>query len=503
MLELSPYLIVAVFNLIKNNRGISDEEIIERLLQKTGIDNEKMKNSISKSINFLIESNLIVSLPSESRKFKKADKAQLSISESISNGFTRKAKEIARRTISTIPGVKIREALLGKLVSECILPDNPLAITCHSPLGKQEYRFDLRDISASKEIGDLIAKQDKLPNFQIIYDAPIIEALDLKFEFPDDKTISASDASRYTIPVESPISTIDLTRSRQLLFTVASACRWIGRFTANGPEGEYESIPDLVDIDDSYGYAAMEEITTINQRDFVADQNFAQSYFQMERMHNEIDLIGFEEKPTNYHIRDGPIVPHSYRDPLFYEALAQAKRLVDLALNKNIFYFGFVKYSADKALTSLINGVIFNNILQGSVPDNFWSDFGLLTQILEDKDVTVPIIRLDRGFDDIQRKCLVPYMSFYLKIFNWVSRVDIPWNICRHDPLGYRNKVAQLVYSLSTIEYAKPGMPQIVPFPIAMVDEMAKIVAQNFIDISIKQFYQELGNLIDENLEKK
>ncbi|NHJ04843.1 MAG: hypothetical protein EAX90_08465 [Candidatus Heimdallarchaeota archaeon] len=496
-MELSPYLIVAIFNLIKNNRGISEEEIIEQLTKKTGIDNEKIRNSILKSITFLIESKLISDLPGENKRFKKADKAQLSISESISNGFTRKAKEIARRTISTISGEKIRLALLGKKVSDCILPDNPLSMICHSPIGKQEYKFELCELDMNKEIGELIGRQDKLPDFQIIYNAPIIESLDLKFEFPNNKLISASDASRYTIPVQSPIATNDLTRSRQLLFTVAASCRWVGRFSPEGPIGEFESIPDLVDIDDSYGYGAIEEVTTLNQSDFVADQNFAQAYFQMERMHNEIDLIGFEENPTNYHIRDGPIVPHSYRDPMFYEALTQAKQLVDIALHKNIFYFGFVKYSADKALTSLINGVVFNNILKGSVPENFWSDFGLLSQILEDKDVTVPIIRLDRGYDDQKRKCLIPYMSFYLKIFNWVSRIDIPWVLCRHDPIGSRNQIAQLVYSLSSIEYAKPGTPQIVPFPIAMVDEMAKIVAQNFIDISIKQFYQELGNLID------
>ena len=497
MLELSPYLIVAVFNLIKNNRGISEEEITTHLTKKTGLDNEKIKSSILKSISFLIDSNLITFLPGEKKKFKKSDKAELSISDSISNGFTRKAKEIAQRTISTISGDKIRETLLGKKVSECILPDNPLSIICHSPIGKQEYKFELREIESGKEIGELIGRQDRLPDFQIIYDVPIIESLDLKFEFPNDKKISASDASRYTIPVKSPIATNDLTRSRQLLFTVAAACRWVGKFSPDGPVGEFESIPDLVDIDDSYGYGAIEEVTTLNQSEFVADQNFAQAYFQMEKMHNEIDLIGFEENPTNYHIRDGPIVPHSYRDPLFYESLSQAKQLVDIALHKNILYFGFVKYSADKALTSLINGVVFNNILKGSVPENFWSDFGLLTQILNDKDVTVPIIRIDRGYDDQQRKCLVPYMSFYLKIFDWVSRIDIPWILCRHDPIGYRNKIAQLVYSLSSIEYAKPGTPQIVPFPIAMVDEMAKIVAQNFIDISIKQFYQELGNLID------
>ncbi len=276
----------------------------------------------------------------------------------------------------------------------------------------------------------------------------------------------------------------------------------VGKFSSEGPEGEFESIPDLVNIDDSHGYGAIEEITTLNQSDFVADQNFAQSYFQMEKMHNDIDLIGFEENPTHYHIRDGPIVPHSYRDPKFYEALAQAKMLVDIALSKNILYFGYVKYSADKALTSLINGVIFKNILKGSVPENFWSDFGLLSQVLEDKDVTVPIIQLGRGYDETQRKCLVPYMSFYLKIFTWVARIDVPWAICRHDPIGYRNEIAQLVYSLSSIEYSKPGTPQIVPFPIAMVDEMARIVAHNFIDISIKQFYHELGELIDNSSKK-
>lgn len=497
MLELSPYLIVAVFNLIKNNRGISEDEIIERIFQKTGIENEKVKVTIVKSIAFLIDSKLINSLPSDKKKYKKADKAKLSISESISNGFTRKAKEIARRTVSTIPGDKIRESLLGKKVSDCILPNNPLSITCHSPIGSQEYHYKLKAIDASKEIGELIGRLNSYPNFQIIYDTAIIEPLDLKFEFPKDQRISASDASRFTVPVQSPIATNDLTRSRQLLFTVASACRWVGKFSPDGPEGEFESIPDLVNIDDSYGYGAIEEITTLNQSDFVADQNFAQSYFQMEKMHNEIDLIGFEENPTNYHIRDGPIVPHSYRDPKFYEALAQSKMLVDIALSKNILYFGYVKYSADKALTSLINGVIFNNILKGSVPENFWSDFGLLSQVLEDKDVTVPIIQLGRGYDEVQKKCLVPYMSFYLKIFSWVARIDIPWVICRHDPIGYRNKIAQLVYSLSSIEYSKPGTPQIVPFPIAMVDEMARIVAHNFIDISIKQFYHELGELID------
>ena len=497
MLELSPYLIVAIFNLIKNNRGISEVEIIDHILQKTGIDNEKIKTTVRKSITFLLDSKLISNLPGETKKYKKADKAKLSISESISNGFTRKAKEIARRTVSTISGSKIREALLGKKVSDCILPNNPLSITCHSPLGTQEYQYRLLELDSSKEIGEIIGRLNSFPDFQIIYDTAIIEPLDLKFEFPENKRISASDASRYTVPVQSPIATNDLSRSRQLLFTVASACRWVGKFSPEGPEGEFESIPDLVDIDDSYGYGAIEEMTTINQSDFVADQNFAQSYFQMERMHNEIDLIGFQENPTNYHIRDGPIVPHSYRDPKFYEVLAQAKMLVDIALNKNILYFGFVKYSADKALTSLVNGVIFNNILKGTVPENFWSDFGLLSQVLEDKDVTVPIIRLDRGYDDIKKKCLVPYMSFYIKIFSWVARIDIPWVICRHDPIGYRNRIAQLVYSLSSIEYSKPGTPQIVPFPIAMVDEMARIVARNFIDISIKQFYHELGELID------
>ena len=497
MLELSPYLIVTVFNIIKSNRGIPEEDIINNLIQKTGFSSERIRELILKSIQFLLDSKLISVLPGEITKYKKADKAKLSISESISSGFTRKAKEIARRTVSTIPGDKIRDTLIGKKVSECMLADNPLSIKCHTPIGYQEYNFELRNIDASTDIMDLIKKIDRFPTFQIIYDAPVIENLNLKFDFPTDKTISASDASRYTVPVRSPIATNDLTKSRQLLFTVASACRWVGTFSDDGPKGEFESLPDLVDIDDSFGYGAFEEITTMLQNEFVADQNFAQSYFQMEKMHNEIDLIGFEENPTNYHIRDGPIVPHSYRDPKFYETLDQSKKLVDIALNKNILYFGFVKFSADKALTSLINSVIFNNILKGNVPENFWSDFGLLSQILEDSDVTAPIIRLDRGYDDQKRKCLVPYMSFYLKIFDWVSRIDIPWMICKHDPIGYRNKVAQLVYSLSSIEYSKPGSPQIVPFPIAMVDEMARIVAQNFIDISIKQFYEELGSLID------
>jgi hypothetical protein len=498
MLELSPYLIVTIFNIIKHKRGVSEKEIIHQLVTKTGVDTERVKESIKKSVQFLLDSKLITALPGETKKYKKIDKVNFSISDSISNGFARKAKEIARRTLSSVPGNKIRESLLGKKVSECILSENPLSINCHSPLGLTEYRFELRKPEDEKEIGQLIKDQTTLPDFQIIYDAPIIENLELAFELPTDCLISASDASRYTIPVQSPIATNDLTRSRQLLFTVASACRWTGRFTEDGPEGEFESVPDLVNIDDSFGYSAMEEITTLGQSDFVADQNYAQSYFQMERMHNEIDLIGFEEQPTNYHIRDGPIVPHSYRDPKFYDALAQVKKLVDIALHKNILYFGFVKYSADKALTSFVNGVIFENILKGSVPENFWSDFGLLSQVLDDKDVTVPIVRLDRGFDDQKKKCLVPYMSFYIKVFDWVARIDIPWMICRHDPIGYRNRVAKLVYSLSSIEYSKPGTPQIVPFPVAMVDEMARIVAQNFIDISIKQFYEELGKIIDE-----
>lgn len=497
MLELSPYLIVTVFNIIKNNRGISQEEILETVNKKIGLDSDRVNESILKSIDFLVESKLITILPREGKKYKKVDKAHLSISESITNGFTRKAKEIARRTVSTVPGDKIRHALLGKKVSECLLIDIPLTIKCYSPLGTKEYFFELKNIKDEIEILNEIKKIDSFPKYQIIYDLPIIEQLDLKFDFPKEKTISASDASRYTFPVQSPIATNDLTRSRKLLFTVASACRWVGNFSENGPKGEFTCIPDLIDIDDSFGYTAIEEITTYNQQDFVADQVFAQSYFQMEKMHNEIDLIGFDEKPTDYHIRDGPIVPHSYRDPKFYDALEQSKKLIDIALHRNIIYFGFVKYSADKALTSLVNNAIFNNILKGSVPDNFWSDFGLLSQVLEDKDVTVPIIRLDRGYDDQQRKCLIPYMSFYLKIFDWVSRIDIPWMICRSDPIGYRNKVAQLVYSLSSIEYSKPRTSQIVPFPIAMVDEMARIVAQNFIDISIKQFYEELGDLID------
>ncbi|NHK32940.1 MAG: DNA double-strand break repair nuclease NurA [Asgard group archaeon] len=497
MLELSPYLIVTIFNIIKNNRGISQEEIMEKVHNKIGLVSERVNDSIIKSTEFLIEAKLITTLPGERKKYKKADKAQLSISESITNGFTRKAKEIARRTVSTVPGEKIRDTLLGKKVSECLLIDNPITIKCYSPLGLKEYYFELKKPEDENEILDEIRKIDSFPKHQIIYDLPIIEQLDLNFDFPSDKTISASDASRYTFPVQSPIATNDLTRSRKLLFTVASACRWVGNFSQDGPKGEFTSIPDLVDIDDSFGYTAMEEITTYNQQDFVADQAFAQSYFQMERMHNEIDLIGFDEKPTDFHIRDGPIVPHSYRDPKFYDALGQSKKLVDIALHRNILYFGFVKYSADKALTSLVNNAIFNNILKGSVPDNFWSDFGLLSQVLEDKDVTVPIIRLDRGYDDQQRKCLIPYMSFYLKIFDWVSRIDIPWMICRSNPIAYRNKVAQLVYSISSVEYSKPGTSQIVPFPIAMVDEMARIVAQNFIDISIKQFYEELGYLID------
>ena len=134
MLELSPYLIVAVFNLIKAKRGISEEEIIEHLESKTGIDSERIKSLIEKSISFLIESKLISFIPDEKKKYKKADKATLSISESISNGFTRKAKEIARRTISTIPGNKIRElvyyceiagvtpVLLGEAAKERAIP---------------------------------------------------------------------------------------------------------------------------------------------------------------------------------------------------------------------------------------------------------------------------------------------------------------------------------------------------------------------------------------------
>ncbi|NHJ85951.1 MAG: DNA double-strand break repair nuclease NurA [Asgard group archaeon] len=497
MLELSPYLIVTVFNLVKNNRGISEEELIDQLVKKTGLDSENVKQSIQKSISFLLDSKLIETLSGEIKRYKKADKAKLSISDSIANGFTRKAKEIARRTVSTVPGNKIRDALLGKKISDCISIENPLSIKCYSPMGTNEYQFELMSIDSDETILQLIKKQETYPTFQIIYDVPVIENLQLTFEYPNDKLISASDASRYTVPVQSPIATNDLTRSRNLLFTVASACRWVGKFDEKGPDGSFISIPDLVDIDDSYSYSAIEEITTMQQQEFVADQNYAQAYFQMEKMHNEIDLIGFEEQPTNYHIRDGPIVPHSYRDPKFYEALYQSKKLVDIALNRNILYFGFVKFSADKALTSLINNAIFNNILKGKVPENFWSDFGLLSQILEDKDVTAPIIRLDRGYDDQKRKCLVPYMSFYIKIFDWVARIDIPWMLCRTNPIGYRNNVAQLVYSLSSIEYSKPGTSQIVPFPIAMVDEMARIVAQNFIDISVKQFYEELGSLID------
>ncbi|MHA1212285.1 MAG: hypothetical protein ACTSSH_07475, partial [Candidatus Heimdallarchaeota archaeon] len=350
--------------MIKNNRGISDVELVDQVHKKTGLTSDRLKDSTVKSINFLLDSKLINELPGEKKKYKKADKAKLSISDSISNGFTRKAKEIARRTVSTVPGDKIRDALIGRKVSDCMLVDNPLSIKCHSPMGITEYLFELKEVTAEKEIANLIKQQNSYPKFQIIYDAPIIENLDLKFEFPTDKLISASDASRYTFPVQSPIATNDLTRSRQLLFTVASACRWVGNFSPDGPVGEFNSIPDLVDIDDSFGYAAIDEITTMNQQEFVADQNFAQSYFQMERMHNEIDLIGFEEQPTDYHIRDGPIVPHSYRDPKFYEALTQSKKLVDIALNRNIVYFGFVKYSADKALTSLINSAIFNNILK-------------------------------------------------------------------------------------------------------------------------------------------
>ncbi len=500
MLELSPYLIVTIFNLIKKKRGITEKEITEALRNQTGLESIRLTEAIQKSITFLLESKLIAKFPGEQIRYKKVDKAELSIADSIAKGFARKAKEIAQRTISSVPGQKIREALLGKNVVDCMMHENPLIIKCASPLGRNEYLFEIQELTNDVEILQQIKRQDSFPNFQIIYNAPIIEHLDLTFQIPEDVLISASDASRYTFPVKSPIATNDLRKSRQLLFTVASACRWVGKFTKDGPKGEFHSVPDLVDVDDSFGYAAVDEITTLNQQDFVADQTFATSYFQMEKMHNEIDLIGFEETPTTFHIRDGPIVPHSYRDIKFYEALAQAKKLVDIALHRNITYFGFVKFSADKALTSFINTAIFNNILKGKVPDNFWSDFGLLSQVLEDQDVTVPIIRLDRGYDDQKRKCLVPYMSFYLKIFDWVSRIDVPWMLCRTDPLGYRNRIAQLVYSLSSIEYSKPHTTQIVPFPIAMVDEMARIVAQNFIDISIKQFYEELGNLIDNEL---
>lgn len=498
MLELSPYLIVTTFNLIRRNRGITQEDLIEKIKEQTEIHRESWEEAILNSVKFLLDANLITKLPGVPTRFKKADKADLSISEAISNGFARKAKEIARRTVSTVPAHKIREALLEKKVSECILTqEQALSIKCHSPIGLQEYHFELRELEDVKGISSLINEQRMLPDFQIIYNAPVIDHLELEFTLPADKKISASDASRYTVPVETPLATNDLTRSRQLIFTVAAASRWVGVFSEEGPKGEFQSVPDLIDLEDSFGYGAIEELTTIHRDDFVADQRYAQAYFQMEKMHNDLDLIGLEENPTDFHIRDGPIVPHSYRDPKFYTALSQAKRLVDLALHKNILYFGFVKYSADKALTSFVNSVIFNNILKGAIPENFWSDFGLLSQVLEDKDVTVPIIRLDRGFDDQKQKCLLPYMSFYLKIFDWVARIDIPWLLCKHDPLGYRNRIAKLVYSLSSIEYAKPGTPQIVPFPIAMVDEMAKIVAQNFIDISIKQFYEELGELID------
>ena len=271
MLELSPYLIVSIFNHIKKNRGISEDEIVNHVKNKTGLTAERLRESTSKSINFLLDSKLITLLSGETKKYKKASKAQLSISESISNGFTRKAKEIARRTVSTVPANKIREALMGNKVSDCIPADNPMVIKCHSPMGQTEYAFKLMNIDSENEIGKIIKQQNIFPQFQIIYDVPIIENLNLKFDFPEDKIISASDASRYTFPVQSPVATNDLTKSRKLLFTVATACRWIGKFSKDGPEGEYQSIPDLVDIDDSFGYTAIEEITTINQQDFVAD----------------------------------------------------------------------------------------------------------------------------------------------------------------------------------------------------------------------------------------
>jgi hypothetical protein len=497
MLELSPYIIVLLFNLIKKFRGITKDELFEKLSQRTTMKPDRLERVFNKSLEFLLEAELINCSKSKPYRYKKADKATLSISKSVNQGFAKKAKEIAQRTISTIPGSKIRQTLLDKKVSDCIQTTGSVILECIAPLQKRKYKFQLYDIADSKPILKTIKEQTVFPDFQLLYDSYIIENLELTLDFQPEALISASDASRFTVPVKSPISINDFTRSRQLIFTVAAASRWVGKFTENGPEGNYFNLPDLINIDDSFGYGAVEEITTLQETDFVADQNFAESYFQMERMHNELDLLGFDESPTNYHIRDGPIVPHSYRDVQFYEVLNQAKKLVDKALHKNITYFGFVKHSSDKALTALINNIIFQNIFKEVLSERFWSDFGLLSQVLEDKDVTVPIIRLDRGFDDQQKKCLIPYMSFYLKIHHWVARIDIPWMICRNDPLGYRNRIAQIVYSMASIEYSKPGTPQIVPFPVAMVDEMARIVAKNFIDISIKQFYDELNSLID------
>ena len=68
MLELSPYLIVAVFNQVKNNRGISEREIVAHLLKKTGLESERIKESIIKSIKFLLEAKLISVLTGEKKK---------------------------------------------------------------------------------------------------------------------------------------------------------------------------------------------------------------------------------------------------------------------------------------------------------------------------------------------------------------------------------------------------------------------------------------------------
>ena len=83
MLELSPYLIVTIFNLIKKKRGITEKEITEALRNQTGLESIRLTEAIQKSITFLLESKLIAKFPGEQIRYKKVDKAELSISDSI------------------------------------------------------------------------------------------------------------------------------------------------------------------------------------------------------------------------------------------------------------------------------------------------------------------------------------------------------------------------------------------------------------------------------------
>lgn len=506
MVQLYPHLAAQIYEFLKKRNSITlKREILDEfkddILQNWTVT--EVTEHIQLALAFLIDINKI----EQYRSGYRIKTRILHLDEIYMKGLERKAHEIAQRSIIRIPFEEIRGALYNKMVSYCLFGQETLAdyeqFTAESSHSGKERKITFELIAnipeQHQQINRIIGSGTK--EFRrIIINSPIFEPLfpeEVLKVIPEEFIISASDATIISLPTSGITTNEPTVRStQQLLFQIASAASWTGNIS-DITKGTFEIYPDLIDITDAKAYEAVEEITTLYTSDddvpVVRDK-----YFKMLKMHDDLDWSTFQKHDFHLYIRDGTVVPHSYRDPRTNEGLERAKRNIAFLQARKSLYCGYVKHSSDFAFVVLISDPIFRNIFQEVLQGNFSSDVGLLSHLLNDGEVTAPIIRLDRGYNEAKGECQVPYMSFYIKIYDHVGRIDVPWFLCQDDPIGIRNKIGRIAYLLGSPEYGKTWAKNKVPFPVSIVDQHCRTIAHSFSQRVLKEYSDKVIELLKE-----